>query len=111
MMHLQMRGGVGISLTCGPLSWYHARGAGLNGQPRVEGNAVGILAGVVIGFLAWLVVRCILAGFYTVDQNERAVKTVFGRAQRLGRRRRWTIRSPSRSATTNASDTPIRRSG
>ena len=45
---------------------------------------MGIFAGVVIGFLAWLVVRCILAGFYTVDQNERAVKTVFGRARRLG---------------------------
>ena len=28
--------------------------------------------------------RCVLAGFYTVDQNQRAVKTVFGRAQRLG---------------------------
>ena len=28
--------------------------------------------------------RCGLTGFYTVDQNERAVKTVFGRAQRIG---------------------------
>ena len=27
---------------------------------------------------------CVLAGFYTVDQNERAVKTIFGRAERIG---------------------------
>jgi regulator of protease activity HflC (stomatin/prohibitin superfamily) len=40
--------------------------------------------GVVVGFVAWFIVRYLLAGLYTVDQNERAVKTVFGRAQRLG---------------------------
>jgi regulator of protease activity HflC (stomatin/prohibitin superfamily) len=39
--------------------------------------------GVVVGFVAWFVVRYLVAGLYTVDQNERAVKTVFGRAQRL----------------------------
>jgi len=44
---------------------------------------VGLLLGVVIYFL----VRCILFGFYTVDQNERAVKTVFGRAQRFEKQR------------------------
>jgi len=44
-----------------------------------------ILTGVVLGFVAWVIVRCVLAGFYTVDQNQRAVKTVFGRAQRLGK--------------------------
>jgi len=43
-----------------------------------------ILFGVGIGFLAWVIVRFVLTGFYTVDQNERAVKTVFGRAQRVG---------------------------
>ena len=43
-----------------------------------------ILAGIIIGFLAWLIIRCGLTGFYTVDQNQRAVKTVFGRAQRAG---------------------------
>ncbi len=43
-----------------------------------------IVSGIVIGLLAWFVVRCILGGFFTVDQNQRAVKTVFGRAQRLG---------------------------
>jgi regulator of protease activity HflC (stomatin/prohibitin superfamily) len=39
--------------------------------------------GVVFGFVAWFIVRYLLAGLYTVDQNERAVKTVLGRAQRL----------------------------
>ncbi len=39
--------------------------------------------GVVIGFLAWFTVRYVIAGFYTVDQNERAVKTRFGRAYRI----------------------------
>jgi regulator of protease activity HflC (stomatin/prohibitin superfamily) len=40
--------------------------------------------GFVIGLVAWFVVRCVIAGFYTVDQNERAVKTVLGRAVRVG---------------------------
>jgi regulator of protease activity HflC (stomatin/prohibitin superfamily) len=40
--------------------------------------------GIVVGFVAWFIVRYLLAGLFTVDQNERAVKTVFGRAQRLG---------------------------
>ena len=43
-----------------------------------------MLAGMMAGFLAWFVVRYVVGGIYTVDQNERAVKTVFGRAQRLG---------------------------
>jgi len=42
-----------------------------------------ILLGLLIGFIGWFLVRY-LAGFYTVDQNERAVKTSFGRAERLG---------------------------
>lgn len=44
-----------------------------------------IVIGVIFGFVAWVLVRCVLAGFYTVDQNQRAVKTVFGRAQRVGK--------------------------
>jgi regulator of protease activity HflC (stomatin/prohibitin superfamily) len=42
-----------------------------------------ILAGFLFGALAWLFVRIILLGVYTVDQNERAVKTSFGRAERV----------------------------
>ncbi len=43
------------------------------------------MTGLLLGLVAWFVVRCILTGFYTVDQNQRAVKTVFGRAQRVGK--------------------------
>lgn len=41
--------------------------------------------GILIGFLIWFFIRYVLSGFYTVAQNERAVKTVFGRAQRLSK--------------------------
>ena len=43
-----------------------------------------IFIGVMLGILAWFVVSCLLGGIYTVDQNERAVKTSFGRAERVG---------------------------
>jgi regulator of protease activity HflC (stomatin/prohibitin superfamily) len=42
-----------------------------------------VLTGMVIGFFLWFVVRVIVGGIYTVNQNERAVKTSFGRAERL----------------------------
>jgi regulator of protease activity HflC (stomatin/prohibitin superfamily) len=41
------------------------------------------LIGVLLGVAVWFLVRAVIAGIYTVDQNERAVKTVFGRAQRV----------------------------
>jgi regulator of protease activity HflC (stomatin/prohibitin superfamily) len=41
------------------------------------------LTGIGLGFLVWFVIRYGVLGFYTVDQNERAVLTSFGRAQRL----------------------------
>ncbi len=41
------------------------------------------LFGCFAGFTAWFLVRYLIAGIYTVDQNERAVKTSFGRAQRV----------------------------
>jgi regulator of protease activity HflC (stomatin/prohibitin superfamily) len=46
---------------------------------------VGIPIGIIIGFVGWFMLRYIVTSFYTVNQNERAVKTSFGRAQRLGR--------------------------
>jgi regulator of protease activity HflC (stomatin/prohibitin superfamily) len=43
-----------------------------------------IFLGCFFGFIAWFLVRYLAAGLYTVDQNERAVKTSFGRAERVG---------------------------
>lgn len=40
--------------------------------------------GILAGALLWFVVRYVVFGFFTVNQNERAVKTSFGRAHRLG---------------------------
>jgi len=40
--------------------------------------------GCSVGFIAWFLVRYLIAGLYTVNQNERAVKTSFGRAERVG---------------------------
>ena len=42
-----------------------------------------IFVGFLIGFFLWFVVRIFIGGIYTVNQNERAVKTSFGRAERL----------------------------
>lgn len=47
-------------------------------------DSVSVSFGIFVGFVAWFIVRYLIAGLYTVDQNERAVKTVLGRAQRLG---------------------------
>lgn len=44
---------------------------------------MGILTGIIIGFIGWFLARYLVAGFYTVDQNERAVKTSFGKAERI----------------------------
>ncbi len=40
--------------------------------------------GCLVGFIAWFLTRYLIAGLYTVDQNERAVKTSFGKAERVG---------------------------
>src|SRR5580700_1392058 len=42
-----------------------------------------IPAGIILGFIAWFLLRYLAGGIYTVDQNERAVKTNFGRAERI----------------------------
>ncbi|HAZ06960.1 MAG TPA: band 7 protein [Elusimicrobia bacterium] len=56
-----------------------------------------VLLGVVVGFMAWFLVNYLIAGLYTVDQNERAVKTVFGRAQRIAGK--TTLSDPELAAT------------
>jgi regulator of protease activity HflC (stomatin/prohibitin superfamily) len=41
------------------------------------------ITGFGIGFLVWFALRYVILGIYTVNQNERAVLTSFGRAQRI----------------------------
>ncbi len=43
-----------------------------------------IILGCILGFTFWFLMRYLVAGIYTVNQNERAVKTRFGRAERVG---------------------------
>ena len=43
-----------------------------------------IMLGFIVGFVAWFLFNYLVAGLYTVNQNERAVKTSFGRAERVG---------------------------
>ncbi len=40
--------------------------------------------GCLIGFMVWFLAKYLVGGLYTVNQNERAVKSRFGRAQRVG---------------------------
>lgn len=42
-----------------------------------------MLIGIFFGLAAWFLVTCLIGGIYTVNQNERAVKTSFGRAERI----------------------------
>lgn len=42
-----------------------------------------IIIGCIFGFVVWFLMRYLVSGIYTVDQNERAVKTRFGRAERI----------------------------
>ena len=44
-----------------------------------------IVLGCIFGFIFWFLMRYLVAGIYTVDQNQRAVKTRFGRAERVGK--------------------------
>src|SRR5262245_35667640 len=42
-----------------------------------------LIKGLLIGFALWFVLRHLIFGFFTVNQNERAVLVTFGRAQRV----------------------------
>ena len=42
-----------------------------------------ILLGCILGFIVWFLSRYLVGGLFTVNQNERAVKTIFGRADRI----------------------------
>lgn len=43
-----------------------------------------MLSGILLGIVSWLLLRCVPFGLYVIDQNERGVMTVFGRAKRVG---------------------------
>ncbi|MFT5193316.1 MAG: regulator of protease activity HflC (stomatin/prohibitin superfamily) [Cellvibrionaceae bacterium] len=43
------------------------------------------IIGIILGTLGWFAIRCVIFGLYTVQQDERAVKTRFGRAVRQGK--------------------------
>src|SRR4051812_16567576 len=58
-----------------------------------------VLVAFPIGVAIWFAIRCVLSGFYTVDQNERAVKTTFGRAERLDGR--TTLQDPISTSLTS----------
>ena len=38
---------------------------------------------ITLAAITWFVFRYVIRGFYIVNQNERAVKTIFGKAQRI----------------------------
>lgn len=50
---------------------------------KIGGIFMGVGYGIIFGFIAWFFLRYILTSFFTVNQNERAVKTSFGKAKRL----------------------------
>lgn len=63
---------------------------------------MGFLFGCLIGFAAWFLLNYLVAGLYTVDQNERAVKTSFGRARRI--EGKTTLDDPEMAATLSADE-------
>jgi regulator of protease activity HflC (stomatin/prohibitin superfamily) len=42
-----------------------------------------VFLGFLVGAAGWFAFKYVIRGFYTVNQNERAVKTTFGRAERI----------------------------
>ncbi len=44
-----------------------------------------IMIGVIAGVFGFLFCDCLLGGLYTINQNERAVVTNFGKAERIGK--------------------------
>lgn len=45
---------------------------------------MGVMGGLLFGFIGWFLMRYGLGGFYTIGPSDRAVLTTFGRAQRIG---------------------------
>ena len=47
-------------------------------------TGIEIIVGIGLGLTAYVLLRALMMGFFTVAPNERAVLTSFGRAQRIG---------------------------
>jgi regulator of protease activity HflC (stomatin/prohibitin superfamily) len=41
------------------------------------------LIGIYLGIIFYIILRCVIMGFYVIQQNERGVKLIFGKAERL----------------------------
>jgi len=61
----------------------HGSVRGMNEQALMNEFFEALPVGIAMGLFAYFVIAYVLRGFYTVAQNERAVKTIFGRAQRI----------------------------
>jgi len=61
-----------------------------------------VLFGAFVGFVAWFLLNYLVAGLFTVDQNERAVKTSFGRAVRIDGK--TTLDDPEMAGTLTAEE-------
>jgi regulator of protease activity HflC (stomatin/prohibitin superfamily) len=70
-----------------------------------------IVLGVLAGVFGFLFCYCLLGGLYTINQNERAVVTSFGRAERTERPPVWISRRPRLSARKKRSATFIHKFG
>jgi regulator of protease activity HflC (stomatin/prohibitin superfamily) len=46
-------------------------------------TGIAVIIGIALGFVAYVLLRALMMGFFTVAPNERAVLTSFGRAQRI----------------------------
>lgn len=42
-----------------------------------------LFTAIYIGIAIYIVLRCIISGFYVIEQNERGIKTIFGKASRF----------------------------
>jgi regulator of protease activity HflC (stomatin/prohibitin superfamily) len=71
-------------------------------------DGASLVPGLLIGFGLWFTLRHLIFGFFTVDQNERAVLTTFGRAQRvLGATTNYTeVGAPMRDSEKERYDYP-----
>src|SRR5438093_6323323 len=81
---LEARFARGVAITKPPRGYTHQMPCHRCSFAGNRTIVMAIIAGVVAGLVTWFLVRYLVAGIYTVDQNERAVKTRFGRAERLG---------------------------